>query len=64
MIRDLVNNLSNNSPEEGEAFVRGSLRLMESLHQEMALLAPADWQKLDLFLPELYQPLAALTQPS
>jgi WD40 repeat protein len=62
MIRDLIKNHPNSPIDED--FARGTLRLMESLHREMALLVLADWQKLDLFVPELYQPLSTLTKPS
>jgi serine/threonine protein kinase len=64
MIRDLIKNHLNGPIDKDEDFVRGTLRLMESLHREMALLALSDWQKLNLFIPELYQPLSALTKPS
>ncbi len=61
---DLLKIHLSNPIEKDEDFVRGALRLMEGLHREMALLALADWRKLEVFVPELYQPLSALTQPS
>ncbi len=64
MIQDQLNGFLKDPPGGNEDFVRQTLRLMEGLHREMSLLALSDWQKLDLFLPELYQPLSALTHPS
>jgi WD40 repeat protein len=64
VIQNLLKILLKTPIDKDEDFVRGTLRLMESLHREMALLALMDWQKLNLFVPELYQPLSALTQPS
>jgi WD40 repeat protein len=47
-----------------EQFVRESLRLLEALHREMALLSLGQWQTLDVFLPELYQTFASLVAPT
>ncbi len=64
MIQDLIRkNLANPSAND-EEFVRNALRPLESLHHEMALLALADWQKLEIFIPELYQPISSLIRPS
>jgi WD40 repeat protein len=64
MAQNQVQKFLKNPPPNNEDLIRRVLRLMESLHREMALLALTDWQKLDLFVPELYQPLSALTKPS
>ncbi|MBU3916752.1 hypothetical protein KKA14_14570 [bacterium] len=63
MIHDLIKNYLSNPSSEDEEFVRDTLRLMEALHRELALFALADWQKLDLFVPELYQTFTSLILP-
>ena len=57
-------NYLSDAPKGDEAFVRGALRRIESLHREMALLALSEWQKLEIFLPELHQPISSLVQPA
>lgn len=64
MAENLIKDYLDGPPKGDEAFVRGALRRVESLHREMALLALSEWQTLEMFLPELHQPLSALVQPA
>jgi serine/threonine protein kinase/formylglycine-generating enzyme required for sulfatase activity len=49
---------------DSEAIVRRTLRQLESDLREMALLALADWEKLQLVSTELFAAVAALQRPS
>ena len=49
---------------EPELFVRRALALLESDFREAALVALADWERLGLVSPELFDAIASLQRPS
>lgn len=64
MTKNLLLSLLNHPLEKDADFVRSALRLLESQHQEQDLLDLADWQQLNVFIPEPYQPISSLIRPS
>lgn len=47
-----------------ESFVRQALRLLETDFRHIALLALADWERLDLVSPSLFNAIAGVQRPS
>src|SRR5260370_28945453 len=62
--------MSHNLPEQAdsrpssEPFVRRALARSESVLRQLALLALADWERLDIVSSDLFTALASLERPS